>query len=206
MFYANQIGFINKYKATVFDNSYYNRGKKEIDGITFFNVDLPKRRDYDVTFIKYLNFFTNFIYEKKLTPIAIAELRKKLGFTDNSPSEKTNRNRTIIELFNEISEDKCAICGTTETFVNKRTGKQHFEIHHVISYKNGIELDNIANLVKLCPTCHDMLKKNATAKEKQIKAILKILSEHSEVLEFAKSYLQVDDINELAEEIWIMLG
>ena len=147
-----------------------------------------------------------FIYEKKLTPVAIAELRKKLGFTDNSPSEKTNRNRTIIELFNEISEDKCAICGTTETFVNKRTGKQHFEIHHVISYKNGIELDNIANLVKLCPTCHDMLKKNATAKEKQIKAILKILSEHSEVLEFAKSYLQIDDINELGEEIWTMLG
>ena len=206
MFYANQIGFINKYKATVFDNSYHNRGKKEIDGITFFNVDLPKRRDYDVTFIKYLNFFTNYIYEKKLTPVAIAELRKKLGFTDNSPSEKTNRNRTIIELFNEISEDKCAICGTTETFVNKRTGKQHFEIHHVISYKNGIELDNIANLVKLCPTCHDMLKKNATSKEKQIKAILKILSEHAEVLEFAKSYLQIDDINEIAEEIWIKLG
>ena len=64
-------------KSTVFDNSYHNRGKKEIDGITFFNVDLPKRRDYDVTFIKYLNFFTNFIYEKKLTPVAIAELRKK---------------------------------------------------------------------------------------------------------------------------------
>lgn len=206
MFYANRIGFINKYKATVFDNSYHNRGKKEIDGITFFNVDLPKHKDYDVTFIKYLNFFTNFIYEKKLTPVAIAELRKKLGFTDNSPSEKTNRNRTIIELFNEISEDKCAICGTTKTFENKRTGRQHFEIHHVISYKNGVELDNIANLVKLCPTCHDMLKKNATAKDKQLKAIIKILSEHTEVLEFAKSYLQIDDINKIADDIWERLG
>ncbi|MBO5481147.1 MAG: HNH endonuclease [Clostridia bacterium] len=206
MFYANQIGFINKYKATVFDHSYRNHGKTELDGITFFALDLPKRTDYDVTFIKYLNFFTNFIYEKRLTPVAVAELRKKLGFTDNSLSEKTNRNRTIIELFNEIAEDKCAICGATETFVNKRTGKQHFEVHHVISYKNGVELDNIANLVKLCPICHDMLKKNATAKEKQIKAILKILSEHNEILEFAKSYLQIDDINEIAEEIWIRLG
>ena len=206
MFYANQIGFINKYKATIFNNSYHNRGKKEIDRITFFNVDLPKRNDYDVKFIKYLNFFTNFIYEKKLTPVAITELRKKLGFDNNLSGEKVNRNRTIIELFNEIAEDKCAICGTTETFINKRTDKQHFEIHHVISYKNGVELDNIANLVKLCPTCHDMLKKNATSKEKQIKAILKILTEHPEVLEFAKSYLQIEDINEIVEEIWTKLG
>lgn len=205
MFYANQIGFINKYKAAIFDNSYYNRGKKVVDGITFFDVDLPRRKDYDISFIKYLNFFTNFIYEKKLTPVAVAELRKKLGFA-NSAVEKSNRDRTIVELFNEISEDKCAICGTTETFVNKRTGKQHFEIHHVISYKNGVELDNIANLVKVCPTCHDMLKKNATSKEKQIKAILKILSEHAEVLEFARSYLQIDDINEISEEIWERLG
>ena len=152
-----------------------------------------------------LNFFTNYIYEKKLTPVAIEELRKRLGFT-TSASEKSNRNRTIVELFSEISEDKCAICGTTKTFENKRTGRQHFEIHHIISYKNGVELDNIANLVKLCPTCHDMLKKNATAKGEQIKAIIKILSEHAEVLEFAKSYLQIDDINEIAEEIWIRLG
>lgn len=205
-FYANQIGFINKYKATVFKNSYFTRSKWERDRITFFDVDLPKCNDYDVTFIKHINFFTNYIYEKKLTPVAITELRKKLGFSENTTNEKINRNRTIIELFNEIAEDKCAICGTTNTFENRKTGKQHFEIHHVISYKNGVELDNIANLVKLCPTCHDMLKKNATAKEQQIKAILKILSEHPEVFEFAKSYLQIDDINEIAEEIWIRLG
>ena len=130
----------------------------------------------------------------------------KEEFINRFSSEKTNRNRTIIELFNEISEDRCAICGTTKTFENNRTGRQHFEIHHVISYKNGKDLDNIANLVKLCPTCHDMLRKNASSKEQQQKAIIKILSEHPEVLEFAKSYLQIDDINEIAEEIWEKLG
>ncbi|MGN0807859.1 MAG: HNH endonuclease [Candidatus Coproplasma sp.] len=206
MFYANQIGFINKYKAAVFDNSYHHYGKYEEDGVTYFSVDLPRQNNYDVKFIKYLNFFTNYIYEKKLTEATITELRKKLGFNSDSSCEGTNRNRTIIELFNEISEDKCAVCGTTQTFLNKRTGRQHFEIHHVISFKNGAELDNIANLVKLCPTCHDMLKKNATTKDKQIKAILKILADHPEVLEFAKSYLQLDDINEIAEEIWNKLG
>lgn len=206
MYYANVIGFINKYKALVFNNAYHHRGQTEKDLITYFNVDLPKRKDYDVSFIKYLNFFTNYIYEKRLTPAAISDLRKRLGFTDNTPATSANRNRTIIELFNEISEDKCAVCGTTTTFINRRTGRQHFEIHHVISFKNGVELDNIANLVKLCPTCHDMLKKNAAPKDKQLKAIIKILSEHTEVLEFAKSYLQSDDINELAEQIWEMLG
>ena len=65
--------------------------KKEIDGITFFNVDLPKRKDYDVTFIKYLNFFTNFIYEKKLTPVAVAELRKKLGLDKSTVSKITSK-------------------------------------------------------------------------------------------------------------------
>lgn len=205
-FYANQIGFINKYKATVFKNSYYTRSKTVLGGITFFDVDIPKSKDYDVTFIKHINFFTNFIYEKKLTAVAVAELRKKLGLAENESNAKTTRNRTIIELFNEIAENKCAICGTTKTFENKRTGKQHFEIHHVISYKNGAELDNIANLVKLCPTCHNMLKKNATSKENQIKAIIKILSNHTEVFEFVKSYLQIDDINEIAEEIWERLG
>ena len=206
MFYANKIGFINKYKATIFNKTFYNRGYREINNITLFDVDLPRSRDDSIKFIQMLNFFTNYLYEKKLTPAAVIALRKKLGFKNNESAEKSNRNRTIIELFNEIAEDKCAICGTTKTFENRKTGKQHFEIHHVISYKNGAELDNIANLVKLCPTCHDMLKKNATLKDQQIKAILKILSEHAEVFEFAKSYLQIDDINEVAEEIWKMLG
>ncbi len=206
MFYANKIGFINKYKAAIFNNSYYSREKKEINGITFFELELSNSKDDSVNFVKMLNFFTNHIYEKKITPAAVIELRKRLGFDTQSSTSKTSRNRTIIELFNEISEDKCAICGTSETFLNKRTGRQHFEIHHVISYKNGTEFDNIANLVKLCPTCHDMLKKNATAKEKQIKAITKILSEHLEVLEFAKSYLQTDDINEISAEVWQRLG
>ena len=205
MFYANQIGFINKYKATIFENTYYNRGKKEVDGLFFFDVDLPKPRDDSAKFVKMLNFFTNNIYKKNLTKDAVQNLRKRLGF-NNDINEKTHRNNTIIAIFNEITEDKCAICGCKETFVNKNTGRHHFEIHHVISYKNGKELDNIANLVKLCPTCHDMLRKNASSKEQQQKAIIKILSEHPEVLEFAKSYLQIDDINKLTEAIWEMLG
>ena len=51
-----------------------------------------------------------------------------------------------------------------------------------------------------------MLKKNRADKSTQIRAILKILHEHAEIFEFTSSYLGIDDINELADKIWEMLG
>lgn len=204
-YYASTIGFINKYKAKIFENSYHYNEKNQIDDITYYCLDLPASRNKEITFIKYLNFFTNNIYEKILTKDAIKQYREELDF-DSTPTLKNNRSKSIITLFSNISEDKCAICGTTKTFINKNTGKQHFEIHHVISYYNGKELDNIANLVKLCPNCHDMLKKNRAPKKDQINAIIKILHDHQEIFEFTSSYLSIDDINKLAEKIWEMLG
>ncbi len=206
LFYAKYIGFMNEYKALIFDRAYTSDGKELIDDIIYFNINMPKPKNDDITFIKYLNFFTNNIYEKELTKPAIEQLRKDLGFSNEQTENSNKRNMSIIALFSEISEDKCAVCGTTTTFINQKTGRNHFEIHHVISFCNGKEVDNIANLVKLCPTCHDMLKKNRASKETQIKAILKILHEHIEIFEFTSSYLGIDDINELASKIWEMLG
>ena len=203
-YYASVIGFLNKYKAQIFENSYHTLGKSICNDVVFYSVNMPTSKNEDITFIKYLNFFTNNIYEKELTAEAIKTLRQELKF--DSESSKAKRNQSIITLFNDIAEDKCAICGTTTTFTNKNTGRQHFEIHHVISFHNGTEVDNIANLVKLCPTCHDMLKKNRAEKSIQVKAILKILHEHDEIFEFTSSYLGIDDINELADKIWTMLG
>ena len=201
-FYANKIGFLNDYKAKVFDNSYPTRGSKIADKITYFSVEIPTPKS-NSQFLSYINFFTNNIYERSLNEAAIKQLRKQLGFKNcDASAEKKKRNQTIISLYREISEDKCAICGTTKTFLNKNTGRQHFEIHHVISYANGQECDNIANLVKLCPTCHDSLKKGATSKAEQIRKIIKILNEHSEIYEFADSYFMLGDINELAEKVW----
>ena len=205
-YYASTIGFINHYKALVFEKAYRTLSKEIINGIVYYTVNMPVSRNDEVTFIKYLNFFTNNIYEKKLTAEAIKSLRQELNFDYDQKGDDKKRNGSLIALFNEISEDKCAICGTTHTFENKSTGRQHFEIHHVISFHNSKEVDNIANLVKLCPTCHDMLKKNRSPKEIQMKAILKILHEHTEIFEFTSSYLGIEDINELADKIWSMLG
>ena len=208
-YYANRIGFINKYKALIFQKVYWPRGSGVLsDKIQYFYVEPPRSRDDDATFIRYLNFFSNNIYEKDLNSNAIATLRRRLGFksSDLSGERTERRSRSLIELFNQITPDKCAVCGTTTTFTNRTTGRQHFEVHHVISYYNGQEVDNIANLVKLCPTCHDMLKRGRSPKETQMRAILKILHEHSEIFEFTSSYLGIDDINELGEKIWSLLG
>ena len=206
LYYSKYIGFINYYKAEIFNRSYYTQSNYEINDIKYFNVDLPSSKNDDATFIKYINFFTNNIYQKTLTPEAIKDLRRRLGFKTDSSTNDGKRNLSLIQLFNAIAPDECAICGTKTTFLNKNTGRQHFEIHHVISFCNGKEVDNIANLVKLCPTCHDMLKKNRAPKEDQLKAIRKILHNHQEIFEFTSSYLGIDDINDLSEKIWEMLG
>lgn len=207
-YYASEIGFINDYKALIFDRA-HRHGAKRVDekGITYFEVDLPQRNGNDMTFIRYLNFFTNNIYAKQLTPQAVKQLRAQLGFSEaDETADRAKRSATLVSLFNDISEDKCAICGTVKTFTNRATGRQHFEVHHVISFCNDGAVDNIANLVKLCPTCHDMLKKNHASKTDQTRAILKILHEHEEIFDYASSYLQIDDINDLAEKIQSMLG
>lgn len=203
-FYASKIGFINDYKAAIFDKAFKTFEHYKINQITYFNINLSEVKNDDVLFIKYLNFFSNNIYEKFLTFNCINDLRRRLGF-NNATSNENVRNRTIIELFDMIAPNKCAICGCDHTY-ERNDGRQYFEIHHVISRCNGPNTDNIANLVKLCPNCHSMMKKNASPKEKQIKAIIKILNEHSEIFEFCNSYLNINDINELANQIWKLLG
>lgn len=202
-YYANKIGFINEYKALIFQKA-YNQKSYIVDDIVYFNSIIPAKSD-SVQFVNYLNFFTNNIYQKKLTVDAIKHLRKELKF-DTSPSgDKTARNKTVIKLFDDISEDKCSCCGTTTTYT-KPNGRQYFEIHHVIPFYKGVEVDNIANLVKLCPTCHRLLKKGSSTKDNQIKAINNILVNNPIVHEFVTSFLGEDDFNKLVEKIWSLLG
>lgn len=206
-YYARNIGFVNAYKALVFEKA-YNIGshlRYEKNDVIFYNVDVP-RSSSNVNFIKHLNFFTNYIYDTELTDAKIKALRKELGLSDEAANSGEGRDRSIIQLFEMISEDKCALCDTTETFVKKSTGRQAFEIHHMVPFHNGKEYDNIANLVKLCPTCHGSLKRGRSTKEVQTKNIITILHKKPEVFEYASSTLGIEDIHELADEIWSMLG
>lgn len=204
-YYASKIGFLNKYKAKIFECAFRTQGSYELGHIKYFRVNMPESRNDDVAFIRYLNFFSNNIYQHNLTQRAINLLRQRLGFDVANESNSLIRNRAIVTLFDEISPNRCAICGT-ETTYRRPDGRQYFEIHHVISWCNGSELDNIANLVKLCPNCHRMMKRNGAPKDDQIRAIITILNQHTEIFEFCSSYLNIDEINELAEKIQEMLG
>lgn len=203
-YYAKIIGFINEYKAKIYENNWKPQTNSIENGIITFEVELPKVSD-TLSFLKYLNFFTNNIYRKELTPNKIENLRKALGFTKNVDSSKTNRNKTIIELYDQISPDECGLCGTKTTFT-KNNGRQSFEIHHVIPFHNGKQYDNMANLIKLCPTCHSSLKKGRATKQEQIVNLISILHKHPEIFEYTSSTLGIADINNLASEIYYMLG
>lgn len=204
-YYAKNIGFINEYKALIFEKAYKPNSRIEKDGIIYYQVTVPDVNSH-VAFIKYINFFTNNIYDKELTPERVEILRKQIGFNVGQSTTQTNRNKNIIELFDDLSEDKCVLCGTTQTFKKKANGRQSFEIHHMIPYHNGQEFDNIANFVKLCPTCHRSLKRGSSTKDDQVKSIITILGKHPEVLEYASSALGIEDLPKLAEEIWSLLG
>lgn len=206
-YYAKEIGFINKYKAQIFENAYHTV-KKDLfskDGIIYYVLQVPEIND-DVTFIKYLQFFTNNIYKKDLDVSKIEILRKKLGFKDKQKETFTNnRNQSIVEIFRNISENKCALCGITKTFANDND-REYFEIHHMIPYHNGIQYDNIANLVKLCPTCHTMFKKGRASKQIQIDGIKKILTNNELVYQYTSAALGEDDLQKLSEMIFSLLG
>lgn len=206
-YYANKIGFLNDYKAKIFENAYHPKSKSKKNDITYFDVEAPTPRTYTSQFINNLNFFTNNIYERDLTEELVEKLREQLGINNQSEaSSTTNRSQALVEVFNRVSPDKCALCGTTKTFADPNTGRQQFEIHHVISVHNGKQYDNMANLVKLCTTCHDSLKRGRSSKEDQIKSIITILHGNPVVYEFCSEILDIDNINDLAERIQEMLG
>lgn len=204
-YYSRLIGYINEYKALVYEKAWRANTKRFKDNIITYDVSLPNIKD-SVAFIKYLNFFTNNIYKKELNKEKIESLREMLGFNkDGNDFSTSNRNKTIIELFDSLYPDKCALCQTEKTFT-KKNGRQAFEIHHIIPFHNGKQYDNIANLVKLCPTCHSSLKKGRATKKTQVENIISLLHEHHEIYEYASSTLGINNINDLAEQVFMMLG
>ncbi|GAA9654529.1 hypothetical protein HpHCM49_00190 [Helicobacter pylori] len=63
------------------------------------------------------------------------------------------------------------------------------------------ELDVLANLAKLCPTCHRALKKGSSAEEFQKRLIGKILNRNKDNLEFAQLRFETDDFSMLVNRI-----
>lgn len=201
--YAHHIGFTNKYKAQIFSNRYYSSSNYvNEDGIYIFVTPERNSRDEN-SFERYIRFFSENVYGQKLSDERIASIRTTLGFDMNVAPAK--RSQKIVDTFRVITPDKCAICGTEVTYTNARTGRQHYAVHHMISFANGAELDVMDNLVKVCDTCHAMMKRGSGMVDDQIEAIKKILLEQENVYDFCSNYLDIDDIDELAVEIQKLL-
>ena len=58
------IQFINKYKAQIFQNSHHTLGKRIVNDVVFYDVSKPSTKNSDITFIRYLNFFTKNIWKR----------------------------------------------------------------------------------------------------------------------------------------------
>ncbi|GAA8123490.1 hypothetical protein UBN36_02180 [Helicobacter pylori] len=64
------------------------------------------------------------------------------------------------------------------------------------------ELDVLANLAKLCPTCHRALKKGSSEEEFQKRLIGKILKRNKGNLEFAQLRFETDDFPTLIDKVY----
>jgi hypothetical protein len=202
--YAKNIGFFNLYKATIFENKYHFFSKSIVNNIVFYETE-TSQTDKDNSFISYLSYFAKNVYGQTLSKNRIDDLRNKLGFNGND-NNSSNRSKKVVDAFIELAPDVCAICGTTTTFTSAKTGKQHFDIHHMISFKNGKSVDVTDNLVKLCNTCHTMMKKGCGTEQQQLDAIKKILEEQENIYDFCSTYLCIEDIDLLAKKVRELLG
>ena len=68
------------------------------------------------------------------------------------------RDPRLAVLRFELSSYKCEIDASHSTFIAQRTNKQYVEAHHLIPMKYqhlfSDPLDNLNNIVSLCPNCH----------------------------------------------------
>ncbi|MDP5276172.1 MrcB family domain-containing protein [Chengkuizengella axinellae] len=77
---------------------------------------------------------------------------------DKSEKKRWSRNANVAAEALRLADYKCAYDENHTTFISKKTGKPFMESHHLVlmnlqsEFEN--DLDRIANLLSLCPTCH----------------------------------------------------
>lgn len=205
--YASKVGFVNKYKSYLYSIVHHNSILTDEGESIIYYLDAmnPDAETINTQFSNYLDLYSDHIYNKELDKLEVNRLRKKLNFNSVS-NTNISRNQSIIKLFRELSEDICAGCDTKVTSTSKNTGRQNFEIHHFIPFKNNeIVLDTMDNLVKLCPTCHDTLKKGRATPSEQTILCETILSKNESLYDFASSYLEIEEMNEIAKKVQKLL-
>lgn len=200
--YVKNIGLLNNYKIAILKKVYNNiEYDREENGVKYFNSPeiIHSKKD---TFDFMLRYYSNNIFNKKLSDFEVENLRNELNFNTSSDITSFKRNLSLIELIRINTPDECASCKTTKTYTHKNTGRQYFEYHHVISIGKNHELDDENNIVKLCPTCHRIVKKGSAPEAEQKTVIRNILHNRPNVLEFAQHIYDLEDFEEVVDKIW----
>ena len=200
--YVKNIGLLNEYKILIIQNVYNNIKYSHTDGeVKYFNSpDIAHSKKDSFDFM--LRYYANNIFNKKLSDFEIDNLRNELNFNASSDINSFKRDLSLIQLIRLNTPDECASCKTTKTYTHKNTGRQYFEYHHVISIGKNHELDDENNIVKLCPTCHRIVKKGSAPECEQKTVIRNILHNRPNVLEFAKHIYDLEDFEEIVNKIW----
>ena len=202
--YATNIGFINEYRLEAFKkNFYYNSIRKE-GVVTYFVCQQPLRSD-NTTFENRLAYYTHNVFDKKLTKTDLLKFKGMIGSSAESDSFK--RDFSIVNYVRYCTPDVCVCCCDDydiqdRTHVEPKTGRYHFEIHHMISVGKNKELDDVDNLAKICPACHASLGRGSASENVQKKLIRKIFKHKENILKFCESYFDEKDFETLVDLVW----
>ncbi|MCQ2849257.1 HNH endonuclease [Helicobacter pylori] len=207
--YLHRIGLFNPYKARIAHHVF--KTTLIYDGI-YYKLNYPPTTKYHGNgFTERAHFYLKNVYQQDLDDKSIEKLRERLGLIQNS--EEFKRDSKIINFYRISTPNVCSACCDDYDIkersflslplyqITQRSDSYYTEIHHVISLGKDKELDVLANLVKLCPTCHRALKKGASTEGFQKRLIGKILKRNKGNLEFAKLRFETDDLLTLIDKI-----
>lgn len=201
--YMTYIGLISEYKATIVQKAYNIQIYKRHNIIYGKGLQNIKSSAKEM-FYSRLNYYQEYIYDQSLDEDGVDKLREQLGFTEEV---KMTRDKALVETIRFYEKDECVCCKNDyhvedRTFIHKKTNKLYFEIHHAISLGKEKELDDISNLVKLCPVCHKCLSKSMGTENVQKKLIKNLLENSPKVLEFSQKWFDTTDKNRIVQEIF----
>ena len=192
--YMENIGIMNGYKAEVFAISRKIPLGEPNNDVYYFHNDTYKIRYNNNNLNNRLNYYYTNLAGKEPTKREIQKMRAELGFDD---TPKSFRNQTLVDMIKKYTPDICASCNNEgnlmeRTYNSPKTGKPVFIVHHVISYDSNKELDDLNNMVKLCPYCHDILH-GTFSEEVKKNVIRKIFMNQPKTLNFARSFFDCND-------------
>ncbi|MDH2997615.1 hypothetical protein A1D22_07775 [Pasteurellaceae bacterium LFhippo2] len=181
-FYDNlgdKLQYINQYKYHILQ---HNKEK------------IRSESEESVSFIDRLMFYKRNVLGKENTENEIEKLRKELGFIyDKDIDETIKRDQGIVKYARVFLDDECMGCKDKyligeRTFKYRNSDRYYLELHHCISFSADRTLDQIDNLVKLCPACHRALTKNRADENYQKQLINNILVNAPKAKEFCLNF------------------